>query len=325
MQLGATTSNHLPFPFSSKLKSKPHITISSQARLLLTSTTQSVRHHLHQKQMESSSQIRTISCALAETGDNGVPLVSSHNSRRIGEVKRVTKETNVKVRLNLDGSGIPDSDTGIPFLDHMLDGIQRGLDIAIQHIFKGIWVATSSKAMQKYVEDASEAPWDCYHTITKAIQDAEAIEEFKKCNTGAVLLSSFQTVFVTLKLPLAEDVQTFCHNCWVKFEALLQALGDRKGINRFGDFSAPLDEALVHVSLDLSGRPHLSYDLHIPTERVGTYDTQVCLSKIDVILNLLRRSCHPDARDLAIVKFSSYHELDELPAYNASRGIFWNI
>ncbi|XLT05076.1 hypothetical protein HN51_043825, partial [Arachis hypogaea] len=57
--------------------------------------------------------------------------------------------------------------------------------------------------------------------------------------------------------------------------ALLQALGDRKGINRFGDFSAPLDEALIHTSLDLSGRPHLSYNLDIPTQRVGTYDAQV--------------------------------------------------
>ncbi|XLR40854.1 hypothetical protein S83_025514, partial [Arachis hypogaea] len=56
--------------------------------------------------------------------------------------------------------------------------------------------------------------------------------------------------------------------------ALLQALGDRKGINRFGDFSAPLDEALIHISLDLSGRPHLSYNLDIPTQRVGTYDAQ---------------------------------------------------
>ncbi|XP_025982800.1 imidazoleglycerol-phosphate dehydratase, chloroplastic-like [Glycine soja] len=56
-------------------------------------------------------------------------------------------------------------------------------------------------------------------------------------------------------------------------QALLQALGDRKGINRVGNFSAPLDEALIHVSLDLSGRPHLSYNLEIP--RVGTYDRVV--------------------------------------------------
>jgi len=57
--------------------------------------------------------------------------------------------------------------------------------------------------------------------------------------------------------------------------ALSQALGDRKGISRFGNFSAPLDEALVNVVLDLSGRPHLSFDVDIPTERIGTFDTQM--------------------------------------------------
>ncbi|KAF3796105.1 Imidazoleglycerol-phosphate dehydratase [Nymphaea thermarum] len=117
-------------------------------------------------------------CSASQSGENSNLPIVTPSSARISEVKRVTKETNVQVKLNLDGTGIADSSTGIPFLDHMLD-------------------------------------------------------------------------------------------------ALLQALGDRKGINRFGDFSAPLDEALVHVSLDLSGRPHLSYDLKIPTERVGTYDTQL--------------------------------------------------
>lgn len=57
--------------------------------------------------------------------------------------------------------------------------------------------------------------------------------------------------------------------------ALSQALGDRKGIHRFGDFCAPLDEAAVHVILDLSGRPHLSYNLEFTTERIGSYDTQL--------------------------------------------------
>ncbi|KAK9807000.1 hypothetical protein WJX72_010128 [[Myrmecia] bisecta] len=57
--------------------------------------------------------------------------------------------------------------------------------------------------------------------------------------------------------------------------ALSQALGDRKGIHRFGDFTAPLDEALVHVVLDLSGRPHLSFDVDLPTERIGKYETQL--------------------------------------------------
>jgi len=58
-------------------------------------------------------------------------------------------------------------------------------------------------------------------------------------------------------------------------QALRQALGDRKGIVRFGHFLAPLDEALVQVALDFSGRPHLTYGLEIPTQRVGTYDTQL--------------------------------------------------
>jgi imidazoleglycerol-phosphate dehydratase len=58
-------------------------------------------------------------------------------------------------------------------------------------------------------------------------------------------------------------------------QALWQALGDRQGIVRFGNFLAPLDEALVQAALDLSGRPHLSYGLTIPTQRVGTYDTQL--------------------------------------------------
>lgn len=56
---------------------------------------------------------------------------------------------------------------------------------------------------------------------------------------------------------------------------LSQALGDRKGIHRFGNFIAPLDEALVQVVLDLSGRPHLTCDLDLPTERIGSYETQL--------------------------------------------------
>lgn len=57
--------------------------------------------------------------------------------------------------------------------------------------------------------------------------------------------------------------------------ALSQALKDRKGIHRFGEFTAPLDEALTHVVLDLSGRAHLSCDLQIPAQRIGTFDTEL--------------------------------------------------
>ncbi|KAK6122677.1 hypothetical protein DH2020_043576 [Rehmannia glutinosa] len=145
--------------------------------------------------------------------NNGSPSITVQAGGRIGEVKRVTKETNVNVKINLDGDAVAENNTGIPFLDHMLDQL------------------ASHGLFDVHVKATGDIHIDDHHTN--------------------------------------EDVALAIGT------ALLQALGDRKGINWFGDFSAPLDEALVHVSLDLSGRPHLSYDLRIPTERVGTYDTQL--------------------------------------------------
>lgn len=74
--------------------------------------------------------------------------------------------------------------------------------------------------------------------------------------------------------------------------ALARALGDRRGIVRFGDFSAPLDEALVHVVLDLSGRPHLSCDLRLPTERIGTYETQLVEHFFQSLVNTSGMTLH---------------------------------
>jgi imidazoleglycerol-phosphate dehydratase len=74
--------------------------------------------------------------------------------------------------------------------------------------------------------------------------------------------------------------------------ALDQALGDRKGIVRFGHFLAPLDEALVQVALDFSGRPHLSYGLEIPTQRVGTYDTQLVREFFVAVVNHSKMTLH---------------------------------
>ncbi len=68
-------------------------------------------------------------------------------------------------------------------------------------------------------------------------------------------------------------------------QALAKALGDRQGIVRFGHFVAPLDESLIQVVLDFSGRPHLSYGLHIPTQRVGTYDTQLVREFFVAVVN----------------------------------------
>ena len=75
-------------------------------------------------------------------------------------------------------------------------------------------------------------------------------------------------------------------------QALGKALGDRKGIVRFGHFIAPLDEALVQVALDFSGRPHLSYGLQIPTERVGTYDTQLVREFFVAVVNHSQMTLH---------------------------------
>lgn len=75
-------------------------------------------------------------------------------------------------------------------------------------------------------------------------------------------------------------------------QAFAQALGDRKGIVRFGHFIAPLDEALVQVALDFSGRPHLSYGLEIPTQRVGTYDTQLVREFFVALVNHSQMTLH---------------------------------
>ncbi len=75
-------------------------------------------------------------------------------------------------------------------------------------------------------------------------------------------------------------------------QALAKALGERKGIVRFGHFVAPLDEALIQVALDFSGRPHLSYGLEIPTQRVGKYDTQLVREFFVAVVNHSQMTLH---------------------------------
>ncbi|KAK4405720.1 Imidazoleglycerol-phosphate dehydratase, chloroplastic [Sesamum angolense] len=162
--------------------------------------------------------------------NNGSPSAATTQGERTGEVKRVTKETNVYVKINVDGNAVAENNTGIPFLDHMLDQL------------------ASHGLFDVHVKATGDTHIDDHHTN--------------------------------------EDVALAIGT------ALLQALGDRKGIYRFGDFSAPLDEALVHVSLDLSGRPHLSYDLQIPTERVGTYDTQLVEHFFQSLVNTSGMTLH---------------------------------
>ncbi|XP_054795898.1 imidazoleglycerol-phosphate dehydratase, chloroplastic-like [Prosopis cineraria] len=186
---------------------------------------------LNQCNLVRMDPLRTISSA-GWVERNGSPVTTSSvdSGARIGEVRRITKETNVSVKINLDGSGVADSATGIPFLDHMLDQL------------------ASHGLFNVHVRATGDIHIDDHHTN--------------------------------------EDVALAIGT------AILQALGDRKGINRFGDFSAPLDEALIHVSLDLSGRPHLSYNLDIPTERVGTYDTQLVEHFFQSLVNTSGMTLH---------------------------------
>lgn len=149
---------------------------------------------------------------------------------RTASVSRKTGETNVRVKLNIDGTGKCNADTGIPFLDHMLHQI------------------SSHGLFDLDVQATGDIEIDDHHTN--------------------------EDVGITLGMALAK------------------ALGDRKGITRFGHFIAPLDEALVQVALDFSGRPHLSYSLEIPTQRVGTYDTQLVREFFVAVINHSQMTLH---------------------------------
>ena len=133
--------------------------------------------------------------------------------QRIGQVHRVTGETNVQVQLNLDGTGQCEVDSGVAFLDHMLHQL------------------ASHGLLDLKIKASGDTHIDDHHSN--------------------------------------EDVGIAVG------QALAKALGDRRGIQRFGHFVAPLDEALVQVVLDCSGRPHLSYGLKIPAARIGSYDTEL--------------------------------------------------
>jgi len=159
-------------------------------------------------------------------------------------VHRPTRETNVKVSLNLDGQGQYTTHTGVPFLDHMLNQI------------------SSHGLIDLEVHATGDLEIDDHHTN--------------------------EDVGITLG------------------KALSQALGDRKGIVRFGHFIAPLDEALVQVVLDFSGRPHLSYGLEIPTQRVGTYDTQLVREFFVAVVNHSQMTLH--IRQLAGI--NSHHIIE---------------
>ena len=168
-----------------------------------------------------------------ETNLQDNPPVETDNSldkKRTASVSRTTGETDVRVALNIDGTGKCSADTGIPFLDHMLHQI------------------SSHGLIDLEVKATGDIEIDDHHTN--------------------------EDVGITLGMALAK------------------ALGERQGIVRFGHFVAPLDEALIQVALDFSGRPHLSYGLSIPTQRVGTYDTQLVREFFVAVVNHSQMTLH---------------------------------
>ena len=176
----------------------------------------------------SVSTSSTVSASASSQSSADQP--SAMQTSRVASVSRTTKETDVQVTLNVDGTGKCTADTGIPFLDHMLHQI------------------SSHGLFDLEVRATGDIEIDDHHTN--------------------------EDVGITLGM------------------ALKQALGDRKGITRFGHFVAPLDEALVQISLDFSGRPHLSYGLDIPTQRVGNYDTQLVREFFVAIVNHAQMTLH---------------------------------
>lgn len=132
---------------------------------------------------------------------------------RIATRIRKTKETDITVTLNLDGTGKNDIDTGVGFFDHMLDGMAR----------HGLFDLT--------VKVNGDLHVDCHHTIE---------------DTGIVF-----------------------------GQAILEAVGDKAGMKRYGSMILPMDETLALCAVDLSGRPYLKYDAQFTVERIGTMDTEM--------------------------------------------------
>jgi len=138
-------------------------------------------------------------------------------NQRTAKVQRRTKETEVRVELNLDGLGRYEINTGIGFLDHMLTHLSKHSKIDL------------------LVDAKGDLNVDAHHT--------------------------------------AEDIG-ICLG-----ESLAEALGDKKGIARYGHSSVPMEESIANVSVDLSSRPSLVYNVEFRTDKIGDFDVE-CLEEM---------------------------------------------
>ena len=151
---------------------------------------------------------------------------------RTAEITRNTNETKIRVAINLDGTGQQKLNTGVPFLDHMLDQIARHglIDLDIECI--------------------GDLHIDAHHSVE---------------DTG-----------ITLGMAVA------------------QAIGDKKGIRRYGHAYVPLDEALSRVVIDLSGRPGLEYHVDYTRARIGEFDVDLFLEFFRGFVNHAGVTLHID-------------------------------
>lgn len=152
--------------------------------------------------------------------------------QRIAEIERNTLETQIKVKIDLDGTGKSSFTTGLPFLDHMLDQIARHGLIDIEVCAQG------------------DLEIDAHHTV--------------------------EDVGITLGLALAK------------------AIGDKKGIARYGHAYVPLDEALSRVVVDFSGRPGLFYEVSYPRAMVGNFDIDLLKEFFQGLVNHAGITLHID-------------------------------
>ena len=149
---------------------------------------------------------------------------------RTAKIERKTKETEITLELGLDGSGQTDAQTGVGFLDHMLDHLGKHSLCDLNVSAKG----------DLHVDD--------HHTV--------------------------------------EDV-AICLG-----EALEEALGNKAGIARYGSAKAPMDEALADVTLDLSGRAAVVWDVKFTGDKIGTFDTQLIEEFLRRLANVAKMNLH---------------------------------
>jgi imidazoleglycerol-phosphate dehydratase len=152
---------------------------------------------------------------------------------RQATVHRDTLETQIAVRLDLDGQGRSQQETGLAFLDHMLDQVAR----------HGLF--------DLEIKARGDLHVDAHHTV--------------------------EDVGITLG------------------EAFRQALGDRKGIVRYGHAYVPLDEALSRVVIDFSGRPGLTWAVEFPRARIGDFDVDLFHEFFQGFVQSARATLHVDA------------------------------